>query len=119
MASTTDFTPNEPGPFCSVCRNLDFHSPLPGEDEERFLSYAWPFLVFSRYFYEFANSADQGCATCWVLANIGRLWDDSIDPASQIHVNLLAGGDKIVSCIDIKPSRSLDIYVPKDNLLCQ
>lgn len=119
MASTTDFTPNELGAFCPVCRNLDFHCPLPREDEETFLSYAWPYRVFSRYVSEFAKSADQGCAACWVLANIGRLWDDSIDPATQIHVNLLAGGDKIVSCIHMKPPRSLDIYVPKDNLLCQ
>lgn len=116
MASTTDFTPNESGAFCSVCRNLDFHCPLPGEDVESFLG---DFILFSRTFSQFAKSADQGCAACWVVANIGRLWDQSIDPATEIVVNILAGGDQNVSCIKFQPLQGLFLYVPKENLSCQ
>lgn len=116
MASTTDFTPNESGAFCSVCRNLDFHCPLPGKDVETFLG---DFLTFSRLFSEFAKSGDQGCAACWVLASIGRSWDDSIDPATKIDIILLAGGNQNVYCSKFKPLQGLDIYVPKESFLCQ
>lgn len=116
MASTNDFTPNGSRAFCSVCRNLDFHCPLPGEDAETFLG---DFIVFTRDFSEFAKSADQGCAACWVVANIGRMWDKSIDPATEIIVQILSGGDPNVSCTKFQPLQGLDIYVPKENLLCQ
>lgn len=79
----------------------------------------WPFITFSRCFSEFAKSADQGCAICWVLASLGRLWDDSIDPAPQIGVGLFPNGDQHVLCGKYKLAQGLDIYIPKESFLCQ
>lgn len=81
------------------------------------LGEAWPFMTFSRHFSEFVKSADQGCPLCWVLAGIGRSWDDSIDPDTELHVGLDDDGDAQVSCMKYQPS--LHIYVPEEHSLSQ
>lgn len=117
MASTNCLTSEGSGAPCCVCRNLDFHSPLPGDDADMPLGEAWPFITFSRHFSEFVKSADQGCPLCWVLAGIGRSWDDSIDPATEIYVDLGDYGDAQVSCMKYQPS--LHIYLPEEHCLGQ
>lgn len=74
-------------------------------------------VLFSRHSSEFVNSAEQGCPLCWVLAGIGRSWDDSIDPATEIYVDLDDHGDAQVSCMKYQPS--LHIYLPEEHCLGQ
>lgn len=111
--TTTELTSNESEAICSVCRNLDFHCPVLPERAEVSLDDKSSIITFSRGFSEFESQADLGCPFCWVLASIGRLWNDK----TRLYVSLAVGCDPLVRCT--KHETSISIYIPKSDALCE
>lgn len=113
----TSYLPSDgSGALCSVCRNLEALCPLPvelnmfvaGEGKGTNVSFSRPIWVFDK-------SADQGCPICWIIASVGRSYDDSIDPMTRISLWLDAYGNSRLLC-----NGSLhDIYIPEEKLSCQ
>ncbi|KAG6365757.1 hypothetical protein INS49_007368 [Diaporthe citri] len=68
-------------------------------------------ITISQPVSEFDKSADQGCPICWVIASIGRLDDDLIDPGMRLSVWFDAYGNSRVLC----GGRLLHIYIPEGN----
>lgn len=102
MALTSRLTSNGSGVDCCVCRNLDYHSSLPvplaeGGGDMR-VPGSFKYADFSRSFSKLEKSADQGCPVCWVLASIRRLWDDSIDTATELRIDLGDNRDVRLGC---------------------